>query len=398
MNAKLTRRHTLAAIALAATALSPFAAHAQETVKIGVILPMTGPSASTGREIVAAIKLFQEQKGDKVAGKKVEVIVKDDTGVADITKRLAQELVVNDKVIAIAGFGLTPLALAAAPIATQAKVPEIVMAAGTAIITEASPYIVRTSFTLPQNTLPIAQWAAKNGIKKVVTLVADYGPGIDAEKTFVGTIKANGGEVLESLRAPLKNPEFAPFLQKAKDLKPDALFLFVPSGQGAALMKQVSERDFAKEGIKVIGTGDIVDDEQLNGMGDPVLGMITSMHYSAAHDSPENKAYVAAFEKANPGLRPNFMSVGGYDGMALIYAALEKTKGDTDGTKLVEAMKGMSWMSPRGPISIDPETRDIIQNIYISKVEKRNGQLYNIEFDKLPNLKDPFKAAKAAAK
>jgi len=359
---------------------------------------MTGPSASTGREIAAAIKLFQEQKGDKAGGKKVEVIIKDDTAVADITKRLAQELVVNDKVAVIAGFGLTPLALAAAPIATQAKVPEIVMAAGTAIITEASPYIVRTSFTLPQNTLPIAKWAVKNNIKKVVTLVADYGPGLDAEKTFVSTIKEGGGEVLDSLRAPLKNPEFAPFLQKAKDLKPDALFLFVPSGQGAALMKQVSERDFAKEGIKVIGTGDIVDDEQLNGMGDPVLGMITSMHYSAAHDSPENKAYVAAFEKANPGLRPNFMSVGGYDGMALIYAALEKTKGDTDGAKLVEAMKGMSWMSPRGPISIDPETRDIIQNVYISKVERKNGQLYNVEFDVLPNLKDPFKAAKAAAK
>ncbi|HRY05447.1 MAG TPA: ABC transporter substrate-binding protein, partial [Beijerinckiaceae bacterium] len=193
-------------------------------------------------------------------------------------------------------------------------------------------------------------------------------------------------------------PEFAPFLQKAKDLKPDALFLFVPSGQGAALMKQVSERDFAKEGIKVIGTGDVTDDEQLNNMGDAVLGMITSHNYSADHDSPENKAYVAAFEKANPGLRPNFMSVGGYDGMALIYAALDKTKGDTNGTKLVEAMKGMSWTSPRGPISIDPETRDIIQNVYIRKVEKKNGQLYNVEFSTMANVKDPFKAAKAAKK
>ena len=398
MNAKITRRHTLAAFALAATALSPIAAHAEDVVKIGVILPMTGQAASTGREIVAAIKLFQAQKGDKAGGKKVEVIVKDDTGVADITKRLAQELVVNDKVAVIAGFGMTPLALAAAPIATQAKVPEVVMAAGTAIITEASPFVVRTSFTLPQNTMPIAQWAVKNGIKKVVTLVSDYGPGIDAEKTFVATVKEHGGQVLESLRAPLKNPEFAPFLQKAKDLKPDALFLFVPSGQGAALMKQVSERDFAKEGIKVIGTGDVTDDEQLNGMGDPVLGMITSHNYSADHDSPENKAYVAAFEKANAGMRPNFMSVGGYDGMALIYAALDKTKGDTNGTKLVEAMKGMSWTSPRGPISIDPETRDIIQNVYIRKVKKKNGQLYNVEFETMANIKDPFKAAKAAKK
>ena len=391
----LTRRQALGAFAVAACVLTPVAVRAEDVVKIGVIVPMTGPSASTGREIEAAIKLFQAQKGDKAGGKKVEVIFKDDTGVADITKRLAQELVVNDHVAAIAGFGLTPLALAAAPIATQAKVPEIVMAAGTSIITEASPFIVRTSFTLAQDTVPLADWALNNGIKKVVTLVADYGPGIDAEKAFVEKIKAGGGQVLDSLRAPLKNPEFAPFLQKAKDLKPDALFLFVPSGQGAQLMKQVAEREFAKDNIKVIATGDVTDDEQLNGMGDSVLGMITSMMYSTAHNSPENKAFVAAFEKANPTMRPNFMALGGYDGMALFYAALEKTKGDTDGTKLIEAMKGMAWMSPRGPISIDPQTRDIVQNVYIRKVERRDGQLYNIEFETVPAVKDPVKAAKA---
>ncbi len=391
----LTRRQALGAFAVAACVLTPVAVRAEDVVKIGVIVPMTGPSASTGREIEAAIKLFQAQKGDKAGGKKVEVIFKDDTGVADITKRLAQELVVNDHVAAIAGFGLTPLALAAAPIATQAKIPEIVMAAGTSIITEASPFIVRTSFTLAQDTVPLADWALNNGIKKVVTLVADYGPGIDAEKAFVEKIKAGGGQVLDSLRAPLKNPEFAPFLQKAKDLKPDALFLFVPSGQGAQLMKQVAEREFAKDNIKVIATGDVTDDEQLNGMGDSVLGMITSMMYSTAHNSPENKAFVAAFEKANPTMRPNFMALGGYDGMALFYAALEKTKGDTDGAKLVDAMKGMAWMSPRGPISIDPQTRDIVQNVYIRKVERRDGQLYNIEFETVPAVKDPVKAAKA---
>ena len=367
---------------------------AQDSVKIGVILPMTGPSASTGREIEAAIKLYQAMNGTTAAGKKVEIILKDDTGVADITKRLAQELIVNDKVAVIAGFGLTPLALAAAPLATQAKVPEIVMAAGTATITEASPFIVRTSFTLPQVTVPIADWAAKNGIKKVVTLVADYGPGIDAEKAFKEKFAAVGGEVLESLRAPLRNPEFAPFLQKAKDLKPDALFLFVPSGQGAQLMKQVADRDFAAEKIRVIATGDVTDDEQLPGMGDSVLGIINSHHYSAAHDSPENKAFVDAFTKGNPSMRPNFMAVGGYDGMALIYKALAKTNGDTDGTKLVEAMKGESWTSPRGPISIDPQTRDIIQNVYIRKVEKKDGANFNIEFETVPNVKDPVKAAK----
>ena len=297
----MSHRPTLA-FALAASLAAGLAAPAlaQETVKIGVILPMTGPSASTGREIEAAIKLYQATNGDTAGGKKIEVVLKDDTGVADITKRLAQELIVNDKVAVIAGFGLTPLALAAAPLATQAKVPAVVMAAGTATITEASPYIVRTSFTLPQNTVPIADWSAKNGIKKVVTLVADYGPGIDAEKAFRERFAAAGGEVVESIRAPLRNPEFAPFLQKAKDLKPDALFLFVPSGQGAQLMKQVADRDFAADKIRIIATGDVTDDEQLPGMGESVLGIVTSMNYSAAHDSPENKAFVQGFIKSQP--------------------------------------------------------------------------------------------------
>jgi branched-chain amino acid transport system substrate-binding protein len=390
----MLRRHALIALAGAALAFGSGAALAEDTVKIGLILPMTGPSASTGREIEAAVKLYMQQNGDKVAGKKIEVITRDDTGQADITKRLAQELVVNDKVAVIAGFGLTPLALAAGPIATQAKVPAVIMAAGTSMIVDQSPFFVRTSFTLPQNTTPMAEWAAKNGIKKVVTLVSDYGPGIDAEKAFKDKFTADGGQVLDSLRAPLRNPEFAPFLQKAKDLKPDALFLFVPSGQGASLMKQVAERQFNEAGIKVIGTGDVLDDEQLNAMGDVVLGMINSHNYSAAHDSPENKKYVADFEKANPNMRPNFMSVGGYDGIALIYKALEKTKGDTDGTKLLAAMKGMAWTSPRGPISIDPDTRDIVQNVYIRKAEKKDGQIYNVEFATIPNVKDPLHGKK----
>jgi branched-chain amino acid transport system substrate-binding protein len=391
----MLRRHALFGLAGAALAVAlSGAALAEDTVKVGLILPMTGPSASTGREIEAAVKLYMQQNGDKVAGKKIEVITRDDTGQADITKRLAQELVVNDKVAVIAGFGLTPLALAAGPIATQAKVPAVIMAAGTSMIVDQSPFFVRTSFTLPQNTVPMAEWAAKNGIKKVVTLVSDYGPGIDAEKAFKEKFTADGGQVLDSLRSPLRNPEFAPFLQKAKDLKPDALFLFVPSGQGASLMKQVSERQFNEAGIKVIATGDVLDDEQLPGMGDVVLGIINSHNYSAAHDSPENKKYVADFQKANPNMRPNFMSVGGYDGIALIYKALEKTGGDTDGAKLLNAMKGMAWTSPRGPISIDPDTRDIVQNVYIRKVEKKDGQIYNVEFATVPNVKDPLHGKK----
>jgi branched-chain amino acid transport system substrate-binding protein len=381
-------------LAIAALSVLPSVASAQETVKIGLILPMTGQQASTGKQIDAAVKLYQAKNGTTVAGKKIEVILKDDTSVPDVTKRLAQELVVNDKVAVLAGFGITPSAMATAPIATQAKVPEVVMAAGTSSITEASPFIVRTSFTLAQSSVPMAEWAAKNGIKKVITLVSDYGPGIDAEKSFTEKFKADGGTIVENLRIPMRSPDFAPVLQKVADAKPDALFVFVPSGTGAQFVKQFVERGLDKSGVKLIATGDVTDDDQLNGMGDAVVGVINAHNYSAAHDSAANKAFVEGFKKANGRLRPNFMAVGGWDGMHLIYEALKKTNGDTSGDKLIAAMKGMAWESPRGPISIDPETRDIVQNIYIRKVEKKDGELYNVEFATIPNVKDPVKAAK----
>ncbi len=364
-------------------------ARAQDRIKVGLILPMTGPFASTGRQIAAGARLWVAQNGDKVSGKIVDIILRDDTGSADQTKRLATELIVNDKVSFIAGFGLTPLALAVGPVATQAKIPAVIMSAGTSFIVERSPYFVRTSFTLPQNTIPMSQWSAAHNIKTVVTLVSDYGPGHDSEAAFKADFEGRGGKVIETLRAPVTNPEFAAYLQRAKDLKPDALFLCVPSGQGANLMKQVIERGLAADGIKIIGTGDVTDDDQIDSMGDALIGMVTSHHYSAAHASPENKAYVAAFQKANNNMRPNFMSVGGYDGMAAIYKALDTTKGDTDATKLMEAMKGLAWTSPRGPISIDPETRDIVQNIYIREVQKIDGHLWNIELSTVANMKDP---------
>jgi len=381
-------------LTIAALSIMPSVAVAQDTVKIGLILPMTGQQASTGKQIDAAVKLYLAQHGTTVAGKKIEVILKDDTSVPDVTKRLAQELVVNDKVAVLAGFGITPSAMATAPIATQAKVPEVVMAAGTSSITEASPFVVRTSFTLAQSAVPMAEWAVKNGLKKVVTMVSDYGPGIDAEKSFSDKFKADGGTIIENLRVPMRSPDFAPVLQKAADTKADALFVFVPSGAGAQFVKQFIERGLDKSGMKLIATGDVTDDDQLNGMGDAVVGVINAHNYSANHDSALNKTYVEAFRKANSGLRPNFMSVGGYDGMHLIYEALKKTNGDTNGEKLLAAMKGLAWESPRGPISIDPDTRDIVQNIYIRKVEKKDGELYNVEFATIPNVKDPVKAAK----
>ena len=364
------------------------------TVTVGLILPMTGPSASTGKQERAGAELFIQQHGDTVAGKKISLVVKDDTGAADVTKRLAQELIGNDHASVLMGFGLTPLALAVAPVATEAKVPEIVTAAATGMITEKSPYIVRTSFTLPQVAAPMAEWALKNNIRKVVTLVTDYGPGADAEKWFGETFTKGGGVIAEQIRVPLKNPDFAPFLQRVKDDAPDAVFVFVPSGFGAIFMKQFVERGLDKSGIKLIGTGDVTDDDLLADIGDAALGAVTTHHYSVAHDSPENKAFVEAFEKANGGMRPNFMAVGAYDGMALLYHALEQTKGATDGDALLAAMKGANWTSPRGPVSIDPTTRDIVQTIYVRKVEKVDGQLYNVEFGSTPDVKDPYKASK----
>jgi branched-chain amino acid transport system substrate-binding protein len=384
-------RAIAAATLMGASSLA--AAQAQETVKIGLIVPMTGGQASTGQQINNAIKLYQQKNGDTVAGKKIEVILKDDAALPDNTKRIAQELIVNDKVNIIAGFGVTPAALAAAPLATQAKVPEIVMAAGTSIITERSPYIVRTSFTLAQSSTIIGDWAAKNGIKKVATLTSDYAPGNDALQFFKEHFIAGGGEIVEEVKVPLANPDFAPFLQRMKDSKPDAVFVFVPAGQGGNFMKQYAERGLDKSGIKVIGPGDVMDDDLLNNMGDAALGAVTAHLYSAAHPSAMNKEFVAAYKKAY-GTRPGFMAVGGWDGIHLVYEALKKTGGKADGDSLIAAMKGMKWESPRGPISIDPDTRDIVQNIYIRKVEKVDGELYNIEFATFEAVKDPGKTKK----
>jgi branched-chain amino acid transport system substrate-binding protein len=390
----MKHQHFLAA-AYAALALSAASGAQAQDVKIGFILPMTGQQQSTGKQIAAAAKLYMAQQGSTVAGKKVDLIIRDDAAVPDNTKRIAQEMIVNDKVTYLAGFGVTPAALAVAPLSAESKTPEIVTAAGTSIITEKSPYIARTSFTLAQSTVPMADWAAQNGIKKVVSMVSDYAPGADAEKSFKEEFTKKGGQVLDTIRFPLASPDFAPSLQRAADQKPDAIFVFVPAGQGGVFVKQFVERGLDKAGIKIIGPGDVTDDDLLNGMGDAVIGTVTAHFYSADHPSAVNKAFVAAFEKANNGMRPNFMAVSGYDGMHLMYEAVKKTGGKTDGDSLIAAAKGMAWESPRGPISIDPQTRDIIQNVYIRKVEKKNGELYNVEFATFPAVKDPIKAAEA---
>lgn len=383
----ITRRHTLAA-AFAATLALP-AAHAQQpTFKVGLILPMTGPFASTGRQIEAAVKLYMSQNGDKVAGRQVEVLLRDDQGSPEQTKRIAQELIVNSKVDVLAGFGVTPAALAVAPLLTQAKVPGVVMAAATSSIIGTSPYFVRTSYTLQQSASTMAEWVYKNKIQNVVTMVSDYGPGIDAEKVFKERVTANGGKIIDEIRVPVRNPDFAPFLQRVRDKNPQAVFVFIPSGPASALLKQFTERGLDKVGIKLIGDGGVTDDDLLNDMGDASLGTITSFHYSAAHDSPVNKKFVDAFKAANKGMRPNFMAVGGYDGMRVIYKALEATKGQAGGDALIKAMRGQTFESPRGPITIDAQSGEIIQNVYIRKVEKRNGELWNSEIDVNTSVRD----------
>ena len=392
------KRRTIAAglAAVAALAALPVQAQsgAQDTIKVGVIAPFSGPFADYGKQMQGGIKAWMASHGDTVAGKRIEVIYRDTTGPSpDIAKRLAQELVVRDKVDFLAGFGLTPEALAVAPLAQQAKKPMIVMNAATSVITTKSDYIARVSMTLPQVSAPMGDWAMKNKIGKVVTLVADYGPGIDAEKAFSERLQKNGGKVVEAIRVPLRNPEFAPFIQRIKDARPDAVFVFVPAGeQSIAFMKGYRERGLAAAGIKVIATGDLTDDHVLPTMGDATLGVITTFHYSAAHKSPANDAFLKSFAAANPGGgRPNFMAVAAYDGMNAIYQVSQKLGGRIDGDKAMAVLKGLKLDSPRGPLTIDPATRDVVQTVYVRKVENVGGQPYNVEFDQFANQKDPGK-------
>lgn len=362
-------------------------------LKIGLVLSVSGPFSDYGKQIQNGINLFLAEHGDSIAGRKVTLIVKNDTGIAPaVAKRQAQELLINDKVDILAGFDLTPNALAAASLATEAKVPMVVMNAATSSITEKSPYIVRVSMTLPQSSWAIAQWANKNKVHSAYIMVADYGPGHDAQEQFKKTFTKLGGQIVGEVRTPVNTPDYKPFLERVKDAKPDALFFFVPPGSSmVALAKEFRNMEMDKLGIKEMGPGDMTDENSLPALGDAALGMITAFHYSAVHDSPENKAFVAAYVKAYPKDSPNFMSVGGYDGMQLIYKVLEKTKGNASGDAFMAAAKGMKWMSPRGPVTIDPETRDIIQNEYIRRLERVDGKLQNVEFHTFEAVKDPGK-------
>jgi branched-chain amino acid transport system substrate-binding protein len=381
------------AAALGLAAAMP-AANAQGTIKIGLIMSYSGQFADAAAQMDNAIKLYVKQKGDTVAGKKIEFIRKDTGGIApDVAKRLAQELIVRDNVDILAGFALTPNAMAAGDVSEQAKKFMVVMNAATAIITTKSQYMARASVTIPQINETLGKWAAtKGGVKKVYTMVSDYGPGIDAEGAFSRGFKEAGGEVVGTVRMPVANPDFSAFVQRAKDINPEGIFVFVPGGaQPAAFGKALAERGVDPKKIKVMGQGEITDDTALKSMGDVALGIITGFHYDHNHQSAMNRDFVKAYNEAY-GRNPDLFSIGGWDGMHLIYEALKKTGGKTDGEALINAAKGMKWESPRGSISIDPETRDIIQNIYIRRVEKAGGKLVNVEFDKVEDVKDPVKA------
>jgi branched-chain amino acid transport system substrate-binding protein len=365
---------------------------AQDTIKVGLVMPLTGVLGPVGKQAVAGARLYMAQHGDIVAGRKIELIVRDDASIPDNSKRITQEMLISDKV-AILGGGLTPNVLAIAPLVNESKTATVVMVSGTSIVTEKSPYFVRTSWTHAQQASVLANWAAKNGSQRVTIISSDWAPGHEASGVFAATFTRAGGEIVETLKVPLANPDFAPFLQRAHDGHPDTLFVFVPAGQAAVLAKQFVERGLDKSGIKLIGPGDITDDEDLAGMSDAMIGAVTAGFYSVAHPSAINKEYVAAFKTANANVRPNFISVSAYDGMHLVYEALKKTEGKTDGDALVAAMKGMAWESPRGPVAIDPSTREIVQNIYIRRVEKVAGELYSVELATFEAVKDPTKIA-----
>ena len=385
------KRVILAGTALIAASLLPATSQAEDTVKIGVISAYSGQFADTGVQIDNGIKLYMKQHGDTVAGKKIVIIPKDTGGPnPDVAKRLAQELVVRDNADILAGFTLTPEALGAASVATEAKKLMVDMNAATSIVTEKSPYIVRVSLTLPMIGETLGTWAAKKGgIKKAYTMVTDFGPGIDAEGAFTRAFKAAGGEIVGSVRMPIANPDFSAFVQRAKDLNPESIFVFVPGGaQPGAIGKTFAERGINPTKIKILSTGEPVDENAIKALGDLAIGRISAWHYDYNHKSKMNadfvKAYNAEFKR-----NPDFFAVGGYDGMHVIYEALKKTGGKADGDSLIEAAKGMKWESPRGPMSIDPATRDVVQNVYIRKVEKVGGAIVNVDFDTIPNVKDP---------
>jgi branched-chain amino acid transport system substrate-binding protein len=386
---------SIAALALAVGIGVPPAAAEDTVVKIGVILTYSGPLATTGDQIDKGLQLyFDQHQKDLPPGVKVELVKRDDTGPnPEVAKRLAQELVTRDHVQFLTGVVWSPNAGAIAPVATEAKVPFIIMNAAGAGLTRASPYIARVSFTLWQEALPVGTWSAKQGWKTAYIAVSDYAPGHDAEAAFSKGFKDGGGEVIGQVEFPLKSPDFVPFFQRAKDAHPDVLFVFVPSGpQATQAMKAYSDVGLKEAGVKLVSTQDLIPDYEIPNMGDAPVGLVSAGTYSSFATRPQNEAFVAAWKKAYPNATPDFMAIGGYDGMAAIFNVIEQTKGKVDGDEAMKLLANWKFAdSPRGPISINPATRDVVENVYMRRTEKKDGAVVNTEFDTIPDVKDPWK-------
>ena len=391
----MTTKNILCASLAAAVLACAFPAAAQ-TVKIGLISSYSGPGAAQGDQVDKGVKLYMKLNADKLPpGVKVELVTRDDTGAnGDVAKRMAQELIVRDKVQILTGVVWTPNMAAIAPLTAEAKIPFVSANASGAKVVGMSPYMARVSFTLCQSAYPLGQWAAKK-YKKAYSAVSDFAPGHEAEGCFIRGFKEGGGEIVGTVRIPLANPDFVPFMQRIKDAKPDVLFAFNPAGkQATAMMKAYGDLGMDKANIKYLGTGDITTDEELQGMGDAALGVITVHHYSAAAERPANKAFVAAYKKEfGADLNPGFMVVGAWDAMDAIYGAIRAQGGKIDPDKTMEFLKHYkSATSPRGPMSIDPETRDVINPEYLREVRKVNGKLANVELETITTaIKDPLK-------
>ncbi|MGB3046215.1 MAG: ABC transporter substrate-binding protein [Xanthobacteraceae bacterium] len=367
--------------ALAAIGLMTGGASA-DVIKVGVIGTMSGPYALFGKNFKMGIDAWVAEHGNKVGNHTIEFIYRDEESPNPAkSKALAQELLVKDKVQYLAGVYFTPDAMAIAPLLDESKTPLVVMNAATSAIVQKSPYIVRTSFTMWQNTVPAAKVAKTNGSKKVAIAVSDYGPGIDAEAAFKKTFEAEGGKVVEAIRMPLNTTDFGPIMQRIKDSGADTIFTFLPAGPPTlGFVKAYIDNGLKAGGVKLMSTGDVVTEPDLPTIGDAGIGILSTYHYAVSHDSPENKAFIAQIVKDGGKLDEITMtSVAAYDGARVIYKMIEATDGKRDPAKAVDAVKGMKWVSPRGPVSIDPDTRHIRQNVYLRTVEKVDGKLINKE-------------------
>jgi branched-chain amino acid transport system substrate-binding protein len=391
---RVSRFFKAAACAIPALALAPVGTPAadQPPLKIGVVISYTGPSAVSGQEWDDTVKLFQKQHGDTIAGRKIEFIKRDTGGPSpDVAKRLATELVTQDKVDMIVGIDYTPTAVGVGTVSTQAKKPVFIMNAATAGILKNAPYMVRFGYVTSQNDAPLGAWAAKNKIRSVYMLYADYAPGIDASAAFAKAFTAGGGKVIGEIKTPITTSEYSSYVQRIKDAKPDAVFIFVPLGPTSQqFMRAWSDAGMAKSGNKLLGDGSVTDETAIDGLGDTAIGMITSYPYSEAHPSKENQDFVKAFAQLNgTKVRPDLFAAFTWDLLTGMYRVIGQQGGKVDPDKTIELVRGMRFNGPRGPLTIDPSTRDPIQNIYIRRVEKRNGKLWNVEFETIPMVKPP---------